>query len=43
MTIGSIGDDTQSCLDQAAIMMEASKSSSVGMDRLNSSPTVVRV
>lgn len=30
MTIGVIGDDTQSCLDQAHAVMEASKSSSVG-------------
>ncbi|KAF2321779.1 hypothetical protein GH714_002743 [Hevea brasiliensis] len=30
MTIGVIGDDTQSCLDQAHVVMEASKSSSVG-------------
>ncbi|KDP44090.1 hypothetical protein JCGZ_05557 [Jatropha curcas] len=30
MTIGVIGDDTQSCLDQAPVLMEASKSSSVG-------------
>ena len=29
MTIGVIGDDTQSCLDQAHAAMEASKSSSV--------------
>ncbi|WCJ41081.1 auxin response factor 4 [Euphorbia peplus] len=30
MTIGATGDDTQSCLDQANVVMEASKSSSVG-------------
>ncbi|KAJ8768660.1 hypothetical protein K2173_023564 [Erythroxylum novogranatense] len=41
MTIGTAGDDTQSCLDQAPLIMEASKSSSVGQP--DSSPTVVRV
>ncbi|XP_022944015.1 auxin response factor 4-like isoform X1 [Cucurbita moschata] len=41
MTNGVISDDTQSCLDQAALCMEASKSSSVGQP--DSSPTVVRV
>lgn len=41
MTIGIITDDTQSCLDQAALVTEASKSSSVGEP--DSSPTVVRV
>ncbi|PPR87059.1 hypothetical protein GOBAR_AA33634 [Gossypium barbadense] len=30
MTIGTGSDDTQSCLEQAAVIMEASKSSSVG-------------
>ncbi|GLT46316.1 hypothetical protein SLA2020_200780 [Shorea laevis] len=30
MTIGVVSDDTQSCLDQAPVIMEASKSSSVG-------------
>ncbi|KAG6678455.1 hypothetical protein I3842_14G081100 [Carya illinoinensis] len=30
MTIGMISDDTQSCLEQAPMVMEASKSSSVG-------------
>lgn len=30
MSIGVIGDDTQSCLDQAPVVLEASKSSSVG-------------
>lgn len=34
-------DDTQSCLDQAPVIMEASKSSSVGQP--DSSPTVIRV
>ncbi|RYQ98035.1 hypothetical protein Ahy_B08g094109 isoform A [Arachis hypogaea] len=41
MTIGIISDDTQSCLEQAPVNMEASKSSSVGQP--DSSPTVVRV
>lgn len=30
MTIGMTSDDTQSCLEQAPTVMEASKSSSVG-------------
>lgn len=41
MTNGVISDDTQSCLDQAPLCMEASKSSSVGQP--DSPPTVVRV
>ncbi|KAG6681804.1 hypothetical protein I3842_13G107800 [Carya illinoinensis] len=41
MTIGMISDDTQSCLEQAPVVMEASKSSSVGQP--DSSPTVIRV
>lgn len=41
MTIGMITDDTQSCLDQAPAIMEASKSSSVGQP--DSSPTVIRI
>lgn len=41
MTIGLISDDTQSCLEQAPVVMEASKSSSVGQP--DSSPTVIRV
>ncbi|KHN21534.1 Auxin response factor 4 [Glycine soja] len=42
MTIGMmINDDTQSCLEQAPVTMEASKSSSVGQP--DSSPTVVRM
>ncbi|MED6116005.1 hypothetical protein PIB30_096000 [Stylosanthes scabra] len=41
MTIGITSDDTQSCLEQAPVNMEASKSSSVGQP--DSSPTVVRV
>ncbi|KAK8469696.1 hypothetical protein PHAVU_005G136900 [Phaseolus vulgaris] len=41
MTIGMINDDTQSCLEQAPVMIEASKSSSVGQP--DSSPTVVRI
>lgn len=40
MSTGMISDDTQSCLDQAPLMMEASKSSSVGQP--DGSPTVVR-
>lgn len=40
MTIGITGDDTQSCLDQAPVIMEASKSSSVGQP--DCSPTVIR-
>ncbi|KAK4851999.1 hypothetical protein QYF36_020177 [Acer negundo] len=41
MTIGTITDDTQSCLDQAQVITEASKSSSVGQP--DSSPTVIRI
>ncbi|KAI4322238.1 hypothetical protein L6164_021949 [Bauhinia variegata] len=42
MTIGMMtSDDTQSCLEQAPLIMEASKSSSVGQP--DSSPTEVRV
>lgn len=42
MTIGMmINDDSQSCLEQAPVMVEASKSSSVGQP--DSSPTVVRM
>ncbi|KAK2643311.1 hypothetical protein Ddye_025074 [Dipteronia dyeriana] len=41
MTIGTITDDTQSCLDQAPVIMEASKSSSVGQP--DSSPSVIRI
>ncbi|XWS28421.1 hypothetical protein CRYUN_Cryun25bG0067400 [Craigia yunnanensis] len=41
MTIGMASDDTQSCLEQAPVTMEASKSSSVGQP--DSSPTVIRV
>ncbi|WRX32577.1 B3 DNA binding domain - like 10 [Theobroma cacao] len=41
MTIGMASDDTQSCLEQAPVIMEASKSSSVGQP--DSSPTVIRV
>ncbi|CAJ1956002.1 unnamed protein product [Sphenostylis stenocarpa] len=41
MTIGMLNDDTQSCLEQAPVMIEASKSSSVGQP--DSSPTVVRI
>ncbi|QCE09317.1 auxin response factor [Vigna unguiculata] len=41
MTIGMMNDDTQSCLEQAPVMIEASKSSSVGQP--DSSPTVVRI
>ncbi|XP_044506651.1 auxin response factor 4-like isoform X1 [Mangifera indica] len=41
MTIGMMTDDTQSCLDQAPVIMEASKSSSVGQP--DSSSTVIRV
>ncbi|KAJ6291079.1 hypothetical protein OIU76_023185 [Salix suchowensis] len=41
MTIGITGDDTQSCLDQAPVIMEASKSPSVGQP--DCSPTVIRV
>lgn len=41
MTLGVINDDTQSCLEQAPVIMEASKSSSVGQP--DSSPTVIRV
>ncbi|KAB1226310.1 Auxin response factor 4 [Morella rubra] len=38
MTIGMISDDTQSCLEQAPVVMEPSKSSSVGQP--DSSPTI---
>ncbi|KAE9620547.1 putative transcription factor ARF family [Lupinus albus] len=41
MTIGMTSDDTHSCLEQAPMIMEASKSSSVGQPDF--SPTVVRV
>ncbi|XP_020240209.1 auxin response factor 4 isoform X1 [Cajanus cajan] len=41
MTIGMMNDDTQSCLEQAPMVMEASKSSSVGQP--DSSPTVIRM
>ncbi|XP_024928576.3 auxin response factor 4 isoform X3 [Ziziphus jujuba] len=41
MTFGIISDDTQSCLEQAPVIMEVSKSSSVGQP--DSSPTVIRV
>ncbi|KAE8674927.1 isovaleryl-CoA dehydrogenase 1 [Hibiscus syriacus] len=41
MTIGRGSDDTQSCLEQAPVIMEASKSSSVGQPD-SSSPTVVK-
>ncbi|KAF3455033.1 hypothetical protein FNV43_RR05481 [Rhamnella rubrinervis] len=41
MTSGVISDDTQSCLEQAPVIMEVSKSSSVGQP--DSSPTVIRV
>ncbi|XVF47133.1 hypothetical protein PTKIN_Ptkin03bG0084700 [Pterospermum kingtungense] len=41
MTIGMASDDTQSCLEQAPVIMEASKSSSVGQP--DSSPTAIRV
>ncbi|XP_027345779.1 auxin response factor 4-like isoform X2 [Abrus precatorius] len=41
MTIGMISDDTNSCLEQAPVIMEASKSSSVGQP--DYSPTAVRV
>ncbi|XVE79074.1 hypothetical protein DITRI_Ditri14bG0028600 [Diplodiscus trichospermus] len=41
MTIGMASDDTQSCLEEAPVIMEASKSSSVGQP--DSSPTVIRV
>ncbi|XP_040949295.1 auxin response factor 4 isoform X1 [Gossypium hirsutum] len=40
MTIGMGSDETQSCLEEAAVIMEASKSSSVGQP--DSSPTVMR-
>ncbi|KAE9616663.1 putative transcription factor interactor and regulator AUX-IAA family [Lupinus albus] len=40
MTLGMTSDDTNSCLEQAPVIMEASKSSSVGQP---DSPTVVRV
>ncbi|KAJ1381699.1 PB1 domain [Sesbania bispinosa] len=41
MTIGMINDDTNSCLEQTPVIMEASKSSSVGQP--DYSPTAVRV
>lgn len=41
MTFGISSDDTQSCLEQAPVIMEVSKSSSVG--QRDSSPTVIRV
>lgn len=41
MTIGMISDDTHSCLEEAPIITEASKSSSVGQP--DYSPTEVRV
>ncbi|QCD88252.1 auxin response factor 4 [Vigna unguiculata] len=41
MTIGMISDDTHSCLEEAPIITEASKSSSVGQP--DYSPTAVRV
>ena len=41
MTIGMISDDTHSCLEEAPVIMEASKSSSVGQP--DYSPTAVRV
>ncbi|KAJ7947785.1 Auxin response factor [Quillaja saponaria] len=41
MTIGMTSDDTHSSLDQAPVITEASKSSSVGQP--DSSPTVIRV
>lgn len=42
MTIGTT-DDTQSCLDQAPIIMEVSVSKSSSVGQPDSSPTVVRV
>ncbi|XVE59798.1 hypothetical protein DITRI_Ditri05aG0075700 [Diplodiscus trichospermus] len=41
MTIGMGSDDTQSCLEQAPVRLEASKSSSVGQP--DSSPIAIRV
>lgn len=41
MTVEMTIDDTHSCLEQAQVIMEASKSSSVGQP--DYSPTVVRV
>lgn len=41
MSIGIFGDDTQSCLEEAAAVADVSKSSSVSPP--DSSPTVVRV
>ncbi|GAV78096.1 AUX_IAA domain-containing protein/B3 domain-containing protein/Auxin_resp domain-containing protein [Cephalotus follicularis] len=41
MTIGTSSDDTQSCLEQAPLVLETSKSSSVGQP--DSSPTIIRV
>lgn len=40
MSIGMGSDETQSCLEEAAVIIEASKSSSVGQP--DSSPTVTR-
>lgn len=39
--VENANDDNKSCLEQAAIMMEASKSSSVSQP--DSSPTITRV
>lgn len=41
MTIGIISDDTQSCLEEAPVILDVSKSSSVGQP--DSSPTVIRI
>lgn len=41
MTFGMNNDDTHSCLEQAPVLIEPSKSSSVGQP--DYSPTVVRV
>ncbi|XP_039018100.1 auxin response factor 4-like [Hibiscus syriacus] len=40
MSLGMGIDDTQSCLEEAAVIMEASKSSSVGLP--DCSPPVIR-
>ncbi|GMH10942.1 hypothetical protein Nepgr_012783 [Nepenthes gracilis] len=40
MTVGILIDDNQSCLEEAPVLMDASKSSSVG--RTDSSPTTVQ-
>ncbi|XP_010520351.1 PREDICTED: auxin response factor 4 isoform X2 [Tarenaya hassleriana] len=40
MNLGSINEDNQSCLEEAALMVEASKSSSVSQP--DSSPTITR-